>query len=121
MVDVEAALLANARSLAAICSKDTYASQYPAFASIFADAESLKYYPRRSVVSDADMVMRIEAQAWRNNTMDTTSMILRGANQGIMGPYEPSYTPAVPVSADVGGSMGGTGTGGGDAGGAAPQ
>lgn len=43
----EDALRNNARDLAAICSEDTYASQYPAFATMFADAEALKYYPHR--------------------------------------------------------------------------
>ncbi|HEY0962830.1 MAG TPA: hypothetical protein VGE69_10800, partial [Pseudomonadales bacterium] len=41
----------NARDVAAICSKDTYANQYPAFAEMFADAEALKYYPQRKASS----------------------------------------------------------------------
>ncbi len=81
-----------ARDLDTFCNKDTYSERYPAFASIFADAEALKYYPRRNP-NETDLARsRNLAALYRGYGTTTTSMFTsESGNSFTMGPYEPSY------------------------------
>jgi len=86
------ALRASARDLGTFCSKDTYSTEYPAFAAMFEDAEALKYYPRRSP-NNVDLARaRNLAALYRSYGTTTTSMFVsETGNSFTMGPYEPSF------------------------------
>jgi hypothetical protein len=108
------ALRANAHVLEELCSKETYARAWPAFAAMVDDAEALKYFPpRRSMaaMSTGALVATMDAELWRNGMMNTaSSMFPSGVNMNVQGPLEPAWSPVPAGSADVGGLSGGTGT-----------
>lgn len=112
------ALRANAGILQEICSKETYANSYPAFAAMVADAEALKYFPPRRTVSAGALVATMAADVWRDGTMTTaSSMFPTGAGSMTAIPAEPGWTATGSTSADFGGIPGG----GAEAAPAAPQ
>ncbi|MGV3591699.1 MAG: M56 family metallopeptidase [Gammaproteobacteria bacterium] len=96
----------NERELNAICSEDTYASQYPAFAAMFADAEALKYYPPRQPVSDRARVAAIEARVWRYHSQGTSASVIDPLNfpqpTASFVPLEyPGYAPSLPAPTPI--------------------
>src|SRR5690606_17773962 len=95
--EVETALVANEHRLASFCSKDTYASHYPAFAAIFADAEALKYYPPRiqgaAGVNVAASRTRFR-EIWQQTGVTATSIDPMHISSWSPGPQPGSYPPA---------------------------
>lgn len=108
---LESALRANAANLASFCSKETYAQQYPAFAALVVEAESLEHFkPGERTFSTAmaltNRSMR-EGGVWANGLSWYDIGNGRGGGMEGSGAYGGSVAPsAAPTSGDYGGGGG---------------
>jgi hypothetical protein len=82
--DIDVALGESGRNLATFCGRDTYQQSYPAFAELFAQAESLEYYDPRTAGRRGKDLPNSTPLAY-----PTAGGFFWEPGQQVFGPYEP--------------------------------
>jgi hypothetical protein len=109
---IEEALSANERKLAEFCSKDVYAAQYPGFARIFAEAESMDYSPPQRSISRMQSYPVTTANDVRAGRNGTSMLTDPSATPYPVMATESLAVPAASGAVDGGGAAGAADPGG---------